>query len=125
MAGSDDQIIYTFNEVDTGEVRYVGVTNNLKTRMRDHLFKARAGLEQTHKANWIRLQLANGIEPVPMVIEVTSSLLRAEREIFWIAHYRTLGMRLTIGTGSIPLASCRRIQFALCVCSRPARALNK
>lgn len=86
--------IYVLRDPRTGEVRYVGKTAlSLAGRMSAHRRDARGG-RQTHSAKWIRALLRAGIEPIAQVIEEVAEGW-AERERFWIAHFRAQGARLT------------------------------
>jgi hypothetical protein len=85
--------IYILTEPETGEVRYVGVTwGTLRKRRGCHIREARRG-HHSHKCHWTRQLLNQGLEPAIELLEVTEHW--REREVFWIAHYRQLGARLT------------------------------
>lgn len=56
--------IYCLYEPHTCKIRYIGRTRNkLKRRMSQHLSKARNNYSNSHKENWIRNLLKNGITP--------------------------------------------------------------
>lgn len=78
-----------------GRIRYVGATTQCLTeRLAQHIRNSKRG-EKTHKAEWVRLLLRNGVRPEIELVEQSVSL---DRECFWIAHYRKLGVDLTNGT---------------------------
>jgi hypothetical protein len=82
--------IYALVDPRDGEIRYVGKAKDLKVRLWGHLHeKAR-----THKANWIRSLLAAGLKPELRVLEETGDDW-AERERWWIRHFRETGTQLT------------------------------
>jgi NUMOD3 motif len=89
--------IYALKDPVTDEIRYIGWAITPGKRLMTHIAVSRSGKEKNHRANWIRSLLARGLAPKLHIIEsgVTDF---AEREIFWIAHYRALGCRLTNGT---------------------------
>lgn len=88
--------IYTLADPRTDLVRYVGKTTmSLPKRLSRHLGDARRGLS-THKDNWLRGLLADGLKPRVSVLETGEGEdTWQEREKFWIAFYRAWGGHLT------------------------------
>ena len=85
--------IYTLACALTGEVRYVGKTIDLRTRLMTH--KSKRSNVALHQ--WIRSLLNSGSEPVMELLETLyeaddTSWKEAER--FWIATLRFYGCRL-------------------------------
>ena len=85
------------SSLGSGDVRYIGrcKEDNGKSRLVNHLCESRRGV-RSHKNSWIRSVTSAGGEIVSTVLE--SGLSWGEstvREIFYIAHYRSLGHRLT------------------------------
>lgn len=86
-------IIYTLADPRTGEVRYVGKTENLKSRFYSHLRDH--GLN--YKCRWVKSLLKCGILPNIEVLEEIESSDDSdwqECESFWISYLRFLGVRL-------------------------------
>lgn len=82
--------IYILVDPSSQEVRYVGVTTDPETRYVLHLTQK----TRTHKFYWIQSVLRTGNKPLLFVIErVENDWQEAERR--WIAHYRSIGCRLT------------------------------
>jgi len=80
-------IIYVLIDPRTNRKRYVGYTGvGLVNRIKRHLQEARRGV-RTHKCNWLRELIAEGLAPLSQVIEEVSDSWQG-RERFWIAHYR-------------------------------------
>ncbi len=81
--------IYALKDPSNGEVRYVGKTNDLRVRINQHL----QDRSQSHKSRWLRpLSEPPSVE----VLEILDADANwPERERYWIAHYRSLGARLT------------------------------
>jgi len=78
-------------------IMYVGYTRrSLKQRFSQHLAEARSG-KSSYKCNWIRKLLAEGIEPVILMLEKVDRDNWQEREKFWIAFYKPTLTNLTLG----------------------------
>lgn len=92
-------IIYALSSSDSPEnIRYIGLTKKIeKIRLREHISESR--YLRTHKDKWIQKVLRESSKILLSVIDTCEeySQLR-EREKFWIAHYRSLGSKLTNGT---------------------------
>lgn len=90
--------VYTLACPKTDKVKYVGITNNPKQRLRKHLTSIK---KPTLKNNWIKSLLNKGLEPVMTLTD--SSDLRTEinnKEKYWIIKYREWGCDLkNITTG--------------------------
>lgn len=83
--------IYTLTDPRTRVIRYVGKTNKPAIRFAMHLCERRG----THKNNWLNNLKSLGLRPIMDVIEECTCETWAERERFWIAHFRQLGYPLT------------------------------
>lgn len=85
--------IYTLSDPRTKVIRYVGKTNNPQVRFSMHMCEKR----NTHKNNWIRQLKSLGLKPVMEIIETIDCTADewADRERFWIAHFRQMGLPLT------------------------------
>ncbi len=87
--------VYGLIDPNTTDCRYVGKTNNLKSRYSAHIHD----LEVTHKANWVRSLTKNDQKPV--LVELESYATEEESfagEIWWIAYMREIGCPLTNAT---------------------------
>lgn len=92
--------IYILKDPNTDEIRYVGKTNNIKNRLKDHIRKSK--LSKTHKNNWIQSLLIKNQEPVIEIIEEITNKNWGIREQYWIDFYRGEGVRLTnIANGGV------------------------
>ena len=83
--------IYALVDPRTDDVRYVGKSNDLKSRLRHHLIPRTT----SWKDNWIRELLSEGLSFRVEVLEWATDANWVELERKWIAHYRDLGCRLT------------------------------
>lgn len=85
-------VIYVLKDPVTDEVRYVGKTNDLTSRIRCHKWEKRHLKKRNHKVRWLRTLTA---DPTVEVLETVSEDNWVERERYWIQHYRDQGARLT------------------------------
>jgi hypothetical protein len=89
---SHELIIYALTDPRDGSVRYVGKSHRTANhRLRRHLasYYLRG---HTHKERWIRSLLQLGLEPRIIVLERCESAdVLSEREVWWIANYRSMG----------------------------------
>lgn len=83
--------IYALADPTTGEVRYVGKSNNPRRRYSSHTTSFRY---QVHKTNWIKKLREQELKPTLLVLEEVPLSLWQERERFWIAYYREHGANL-------------------------------
>ena len=87
--------IYVLKDPRTGAIRYVGKTcKRLEVRFWQHTGRASNLAATGWCARWIRSLRGKGLLPLIEQIEVCGADW-AEREAFWIAHYRAAGCRLT------------------------------
>jgi hypothetical protein len=86
--------IYALRDPRTNEVRYVGKTvQALRERLLAHI--RRSGECKTHRDCWIHGLKNSGLTPTIETIELVDGPNWAQREIFWIAHFRSSGSKLT------------------------------
>jgi len=76
------------------EYRYVGITNQLKKRLNNHIWSSKMG-KKTYKCNWIRSLFNVGITPKIIVKAIIEDSMRSDMEIKYILKLKTLGYRLT------------------------------
>jgi len=86
--------IYTLSHPLTGEVRYVGKSNDLKKRLKEH-GSAKAN---TKKDNWLKSLKKNGLRPTIDIVESVSSEEWKYWEVFYISLFKSWGFNLTNGT---------------------------
>jgi hypothetical protein len=85
--------IYVLRDPRTNAIRYVGKTvRSLVRRLSAHIL--RSGEKRTHRDCWIAGLLMAGLKPVIEPIDVAGDDW-AEKERFWIAHFRAAGCDLT------------------------------
>lgn len=89
--------IYVLEDPRTGEVRYVGKTCNPHSRLRYHC-KASSLQSNSHRSNWIRGLLADGVRPAFRVIDAGMGTGHGLAERAWIREYRRRGARLVNST---------------------------
>lgn len=86
--------IYSLEDPITGQIRYVGKSNNIKKRLVQHRFDN----HKSYKTNWIKSLKDNNLEPILNIIDEVPK----EEWSFWEKHYISLykswGFKLTNGT---------------------------
>lgn len=82
---NDYTYIYTLSDPITGNIRYIGKTNNLRYRIGRHVFDSIKDTK-THKRAWIKSLLDKGLKPN---IEILDIVLKSEWE-FWEKFYINL-----------------------------------
>lgn len=84
--------IYTLNDPDTLEIRYIGKTDDLNRRLVRHCNEK----GKTHRIFWVQSLIAKGKRPVIMILQKLNSTDNwQQHEIRWIAYGRAKGWRLT------------------------------
>lgn len=92
--------IYTLTDPRTNEIKYVGKTNDIKKRYRNHIQESIKGLKKTHKHCWIRSLLNINIKPIIDILEEYDGNDWEWLEIMWIGIIKSWGFNLTnIGDG--------------------------
>jgi hypothetical protein len=78
--------IYALLDPRTREIRYIGKADDPELRFKLHIIRSKD--ERNHKANWIRLLLAQGLKPI---LKIVDEVLRSEwqaAECAYVAFYR-------------------------------------
>lgn len=83
--------IYGLIDPETGEMRYVGKSDNPKVRYQYHLADKNTN---PHKTAWISGLSKRGLKPKLVIVEETNQKQWEERERYWIKHYRDAGAPL-------------------------------
>jgi predicted GIY-YIG superfamily endonuclease len=93
-------IIYgLFDPRQVQAIRYIGFTARVDRRLSAHIAEAKKSKRNTHKLNWIRLLLSEGVTPEWKQLDSVEDLRRAaQREIELIQEYLDNGAALTNGT---------------------------
>lgn len=86
--------IYTLSHPQTGEIRYVGKTTNLKRRTYQHFnIKVCKKLGNRHLGNWLLSILNNNLKPKLEVLEeCTDNWIKCEQ--YWIEQFKHWGFDL-------------------------------
>jgi hypothetical protein len=72
--------IYALYEPHTCKIRYIGRTrSSLNKRLSQHISKARNNYNNSHKENWIRKLLKNGIRPKIRLLEIVDGWLESHK----------------------------------------------
>jgi len=89
-------IIYGLFDPRDGELRYIGKSEaGLKRRLAEHLMPSYLATP-SHKNSWIKGLLAEGVQPVGVVLQrLSTSAELCDAERYWITFFRAQGCRLT------------------------------
>ncbi len=80
--------IYSLNDPDSLQIRYIGKTTNLKKRLSSHIQEAKRSNGRRYVLNWIKNLLNNNKKPAITIIEECTEDDWQEREKYWIDFYR-------------------------------------
>lgn len=87
--------LYTLIDPFTKEIRYVGYSKRVKTRLWEHIRDAKKQTK-THKSDWIRQVLSKGSLPIVEIIKSSDDISEIKlSEISLIKEYRDNGFLLT------------------------------
>ena len=94
-----ETFIYTLTDPITNKIRYVGKTNNIDKRYKQHI-NLNNIRNNTHRDNWIKKLIKNNLYPIMEILDVVPNNNWPYWEIFWIAQIKLWGFELTnIGIG--------------------------
>lgn len=93
----DTTFIYGLFDPRDCRLRYIGKADNPQKRLSKHITAAKKG-QRTHKDDWVRLLLSEGLEPAIEVLEECSAESWQEVERLWIAKCREFELDLTNNT---------------------------
>lgn len=85
--------IYTLEDPETNDIRYVGQTNNLQNRYRQHI--CLKGGRKIYSKAWIKSLSNRGLLPLLKVLDEGTVDNINELEIYWISQFKTWGFKLT------------------------------
>ena len=94
---ADEIVIYALTCPDTGDVRYVGKTEDPKRRLEQHC-RLSNNPKGTPRTNWLRALLGSGKEPGMVILEYCTPATWEEKESMWIARLREEGVLLKNAT---------------------------
>lgn len=78
------------------DIRYIGITNNPRSRLNSHIADSCGSRERGRKASWIRGLVKSGAElQIGLIAEGLSQAEASEEEVRLIAELRENGARLT------------------------------
>jgi len=108
--------IYGLFDPITHEIRYIGKSDDPKTRLTEHIKKYKYGV--THKNNWIKSLLKNNLKPILEILDIVPYNEWGFWETYWIDLMRTWGFNLTNiacggGGGNQGIAVNNKISIAL------------
>jgi hypothetical protein len=78
--------IYSLKDPETNEIRYIGKTTNINTRLKAHITRSR--YNKYHSARWVQSIIKKGLRPIIELVEECNDENWIEREKYWISYYR-------------------------------------
>jgi group I intron endonuclease len=84
--------IYTLSDPITNEVRYVGKTNDIKSRIKDHIKRSKG--KKTHKDRWINSLINKDMRPVILILDEVEICDWIFWEKFYISLLKVWGFNL-------------------------------
>lgn len=94
---TDKIYIYALCDPRTHEVRYVGKTDNIDRRYKQHIKRN----SKTHKDSWINQLKNNGLKPSIQIIDTATELDWKVKEQYWIGMFPDL-VNMTSGGENPP-----------------------
>jgi len=90
--------IYILKDPTTNKIRYVGKSNNPKSRYSKHIKDSEKHKCNSHKENWIRKLLRENKKPILEIVESVNYDKWKEKEREWIFNLKKQGVELTNST---------------------------
>lgn len=92
-------MVYIYTLLDSTGIRYVGKTNNIKIRLKNHINESKKiNRKNNHRTNWI-LSLINKDElPIIEILDIVPDNNWMFWEIFWVSQLKTWGFDLVNST---------------------------
>jgi hypothetical protein len=91
--------IYTLSSSDSPEnIRYIGKTKNIKSRLGRHVGNYYLSHEINYKNNWIKSELNKGNKIIISEIDLVDDVDWEYWEIYWIEQFKQWGFKLTNST---------------------------
>ncbi|MBP9869321.1 GIY-YIG nuclease family protein [Patescibacteria group bacterium] len=100
-------LVHPDDPYEVSYIRYVGKANNVKARLKNHIYQARYSFRKSNRrfCEWLKSILFIGQEPVFIVLEECSAETWQEREKYWIACLREKQELFNILSGGNGVAS--------------------
>jgi hypothetical protein len=95
--------IYGLYSTRDNIIRYVGKSNNPKSRLKDHIWSSKAKINNTYKSCWIRKELNDGFNILYKVLEVCDMESWTEIEQKYIKNTDNLTNHHKGGLGGSPI----------------------
>jgi hypothetical protein len=86
--------IYALSDPETFKIRYIGKTINIKARLENHISRSKNFKTSRHVCNWIKSLLNKKLKPILTVIDTTDEENWVSKEMYWIKHFKDLGLKL-------------------------------
>lgn len=90
--------IYALKEPDTGEIRYIGKTCDITTRLVRHLSEARRSRDKSHRIFWFKSLLSRGLQPHLEILDEVPFEHWQQWEVAYIEFFQECSCNLVNGT---------------------------
>lgn len=91
--------VYLLTEPGVDMIGYIGQTDNIKTRLRKHIYDSKTEKKKHNKnCKWIRNILSNNKLPVLTIVDECLAKDADELETYYIAYHKSIGWKLTNST---------------------------
>lgn len=88
--------VYSLADPESGDIRYIGKTCNIKQRLTGHISSSRCSFEANpYKARWIQQLMNKDLKPLLSVLENGIGETWETAEKYWISFYLSAGAKLT------------------------------
>lgn len=92
-------MVYIYTLSDSTGIRYVGKTNNIKIRYKNHINESiRHNRVNNYRTNWIMSLINKGEFPIIEIIDIVDTSDWMFWEIFWISQFKSWGFDLVNST---------------------------
>lgn len=88
--------IYALVDPRSFEIRYIGKTVSPPRRLLSHIYNAK--YQRFHNERWVYSLVTQDMKPVMEILEVVTTDEADEKECWWIAYAKQLGIQLTNST---------------------------
>ncbi len=87
------QYIYTLTDPIDLKIKYIGKTNNIKRRLKQHMLPSCLKFKN-YKNNWLKKLKSNGTKPIIEILDEGNDVNIDTLEQYWISQFKAWGFNL-------------------------------